>query len=207
MRALSTKPTAPMATAGAPAGGGPRGSATGPTGKAATPPSTRLIDSTTDTAPRLQPKASESTGRKTPNVDTAVAMHEVTVKSATTTRQRGASMPVHRTISVMAKPYVLEFGMGVDVHGADATTAAKRAVSDAIRHSSLPFFADVRARAGRMLVDVTVGVPDPKAVDVEAVKRELPHGEVTVRAVGGRARRPVGDTLIACVAITVSIHG
>ena len=38
-----------------------------------------------------------------------------------------------------AKPMVLEFGMGVDVHGADATTAACRAVSDAIRHSSLPF--------------------------------------------------------------------
>src|SRR5205814_8359000 len=85
----------------------------------------------------------------------------------------------------MAKPYVLEFGMGVDVHGADATTAARRAVADAIRHSSLPFFADVRARGGRMLVDVTVGVPDPKTVDVAAVKRELPHGEVTVRAVEG----------------------
>ena len=37
-----------------------------------------------------------------------------------------------------AKPVVLEFGMGVDVHGADGTTAACRAVSDAIRHSSLP---------------------------------------------------------------------
>src|SRR5256712_12971366 len=190
MRALSTKPTAPMATVVASTARGPRQSAIRPTGKAATPPSTRLIDSATDTAPRLQPKASESTGRKTPNVDTAVAMHEVTVKSATTTRQRGASMPVHRTISVMAKPYVLEFGMGVDVHGADATTAAKRAVSDAIRHSSLPFFADVRARGGRMLVDVTVGVPDPKAVDVEAVKRELPHGEATVRAGAGGVGGP-----------------
>src|SRR6267143_1464585 len=107
--------------------------------------------------------------------------------------------------SAMAKPYVLEFGMGVDLHGADATTAAKRAVSDAIRHSSLPFFADVRARGGRMLVDVTVGVPDPKAVDVAAVKRELPHGEGAVRAVEGGLRVPVGDTIIACVAITVSI--
>ena len=32
---------------------------------------------------------------------------------------------------------VTEIGMGVDVHGRDATKAAKRAVSDAIRHSSL----------------------------------------------------------------------
>ena len=58
-----------------------------------------------------------------------------------------------------ATPYVLEFGMGVDVHGADCTTAACRAVSDAIRHSSLPFFRGVRERGGRMLVDVTVGCP------------------------------------------------
>jgi hypothetical protein len=35
---------------------------------------------------------------------------------------------------------ITEMGMGVDVHGRDATKAAKRAVSDAIRHSSLGFF-------------------------------------------------------------------
>ena len=105
-----------------------------------------------------------------------------------------------------AKAYVLEFGMGVDVHGGDATKAARRAVSDAIRHSSLPFLAEVRAGGGRMLVDVTVAVPDPAAVDVDAVRRELPHGEVTVRAVAGGLRMPGSDALIACVGITVSVE-
>ena len=105
-----------------------------------------------------------------------------------------------------AKPWVLEFGMGVDVHGDNATTAACRAVSDAIRHSSLPFFRDVRERGGRMLVDVTVGVPDPSSVDVERVKRELPHGEVTVRAVQGGLKVAGQDALIACVGIVVSIE-
>ena len=38
------------------------------------------------------------------------------------------------------KRYVTEMGMGTDVHGGDYTKAAKRAVSDAIRHSSLNFF-------------------------------------------------------------------
>ncbi len=33
-----------------------------------------------------------------------------------------------------------EMGMGVDVHGHDYTKAARRAVSDAIRHSSVGFF-------------------------------------------------------------------
>ena len=102
-------------------------------------------------------------------------------------------------------PYVLEFGMGVDVHGQDGTTAAIRAVSDAIRHSSLPFVSAARARGGTMFVDVTVGVPDPTTVDVERVKKELPHGEVTVRAVPGGLRVPESDALIACVGIVVSI--
>ena len=105
-----------------------------------------------------------------------------------------------------ARPYVLEFGMGVDVHGDDATTAACRGVSDAIRHSSLPFFREVRERGATMLVDVTVGVPDPGKVDVERVKNELPHGEVTVRPVPGGLRVPGSDTIIACVAITVSVR-
>jgi uncharacterized protein (TIGR02058 family) len=107
---------------------------------------------------------------------------------------------------VTAKPYVLEFGMGLDVHGGDCTKAACRAVSDAIRHSSLPFFRDIRERGGRMLVDVTVAVPDPASVDVERVRRELPHGEVTVHPVAGGLRVPGADALIACVAITVSVE-
>src|SRR2546423_15004158 len=73
--------------------------------------------------------------------------------------------------------------MGVDVHGRDATKAACRAVSDAIRHSSLPLFQEVRERGGRMLVDVTVGVPGPGSVKLDVVRRALPLGEGTVRAV------------------------
>jgi hypothetical protein len=42
---------------------------------------------------------------------------------------------------------ITEMGMGVDVHGRDATKAARRAVSDAIRHSSLGFFRMLGRRA------------------------------------------------------------
>ena len=109
-------------------------------------------------------------------------------------------------MTTTAKPYVLEFGMGVDVHGQDCTKAACRAVSDAIRHSSLPFFQDVRERGGKMLVEVTVAVPDPASVKVDVVRRELPHGEVTVIPVAGGLRVPGSDALIACAAITVRIE-
>ena len=105
-----------------------------------------------------------------------------------------------------AKACVLEFGMGVDVHGGDATKAACRAVSDAIRHSSLPLLLEVRERGGRMLVDVTVAVPDPAAVNADVVRRELPHGEVTIHAVSGGLRVPGADAIIACAAITVSVE-
>jgi hypothetical protein len=49
-------------------------------------------------------------------------------------------------------------------------------------------------------------VPEGTKVDTEVVKRELPHGEVTVQAVPGGLRVPGSDTIIACAAITVSIE-
>lgn len=94
--------------------------------------------------------------------------------------------------------------MGIDVHGQDCTKAARRAVSDAIRHSSLPLLTEIREKGGTMLVEVTVAVPEPATVDLDAVKAELPHGEVTVRAISGGLRVPESDALIACVAIRVS---
>ena len=75
---------------------------------------------------------------------------------------------------------ITEMGMGVDVHGRDATKAARRAVSDAIRHSSLGFFRMLGKTAKDMFVDVTIGVPDPGAVDTTEVAKELPYGTVTV---------------------------
>jgi len=101
-------------------------------------------------------------------------------------------------------PQVLEFGLGVDLHGEDCTKAACRAVFDALRHSSLPLLREIRARNGEMLVDVTVAVPDPSAVDIETVRKELPHGEVTVKAVAGGLKVPNSDTIMACASITVS---
>ena len=70
-----------------------------------------------------------------------------------------------------AQAMVLEFGMGVDVHGEEGTKAACRAVSDAIRHSSLPLFTEVRAKGGRMLVDKLFHIPT-QGHDI-AVERRL----------------------------------
>src|SRR5204862_8282134 len=80
---------------------------------------------------------------------------------------------------------ITEMGRGVDVHGRDATKAAKRAVSDAIRHSSLGFFRMLGKTANDMFVEVTVAVPDPSGVDTAAVAKELPYGTVNVTVVKG----------------------
>ena len=104
---------------------------------------------------------------------------------------------------------ITEMGMGVDVHGKDATKAAKRAVSDAIRHSSLGFFRMLGKTAKDMFVDVTIAVPDPSAVDTAAVAKELPYGTVTVSAVGGGLEIPAeqgaDSILIANAAVIVSL--
>ena len=100
--------------------------------------------------------------------------------------------------------YVLEFGMGVDLHGEDSTKACCRAVFDALRHSSLPLLQDIRARGGEMVVEATIGVPNPASVDIDVVRKEFPHGEVTVTAVEGGLKVPGRDTLIATASIQVS---
>jgi uncharacterized protein (TIGR02058 family) len=104
---------------------------------------------------------------------------------------------------------ITEMGMGVDVHGRDATKAARRAVSDAIRHSSLGFFRMLGKTSKDMFVDVTIAVPDPGAVDTAAVAKELPYGTVTVTAVKGGleiAAESGGDAIIiANAAVIVSL--
>jgi uncharacterized protein (TIGR02058 family) len=104
---------------------------------------------------------------------------------------------------------ITEMGMGVDVHGKNATKAARRAVSDAIRHSSLGFFRMVGKTSADMFVDVTIGVPDPGSVDTAAVAKELPYGTVTVTAVKGGLEIPAesgGDAIIiANAAVVVSL--
>jgi len=76
-------------------------------------------------------------------------------------------------------------GMGVDVHGLDYTNAAKRAVFDALHHSSLGFPRLVGKTADDMRVDVTIGVPKPEAVDRQAVLETLPHGAGHINVVHG----------------------
>ena len=84
-----------------------------------------------------------------------------------------------------ARRAILEMGTGNDLHGGDYTKAAIRGVHDALHHSSLTFMRSLGRDIESMQVQVTVGVQVPEAVDCERVKAQLPHGQVSVRAVRG----------------------
>ena len=84
------------------------------------------------------------------------------------------------------KRVILELGTGNDLHGGDYTKAALRAVQDALHHSSLTMLRSlgVDPKTG-MFVEVTIGVQQPDKVDIEAVRKSLPYGVVTAKAVKG----------------------
>lgn len=84
------------------------------------------------------------------------------------------------------KRYLTEMGMGVDVHGGNYTKAAKRAVSDAIRHSSINFFPHIDYSRDDMQLIVKVGAQKPNSIDKDAVASEFPYGNVTIEPeIGG----------------------
>ena len=83
------------------------------------------------------------------------------------------------------KRVILEMGTGNDLHGADYTKAALRAVKDALHHSSLSMIRSLGLDSNAMHVEVTIGVQQPDKVDAAAVKASLPRGQVTVKVVKG----------------------
>lgn len=98
---------------------------------------------------------------------------------------------------------IAEMGTGNDLYGQDYTKAAMRAVDDAIRHSSIPFFECLGIGHDAMRVRVTVGVQEPEKVDLEAVKAHLPRGRVEVEAVKGGlnvVNEQIGTTIVIAAA-------
>ncbi len=82
----------------------------------------------------------------------------------------------------------IETGMGIDVHGQDITKAAIRAVQNAIHYNSMPGIRSVLPQNSleNMRVNVKLAVPcDKDKLDIEAVKKVLPYGVVTVEIMDG----------------------
>ncbi|PIE14172.1 MAG: hypothetical protein CSA70_03230 [Rhodobacterales bacterium] len=99
--------------------------------------------------------------------------------------------------------FIIEMGMGTDLHGQDATKAATRAVMDALHHSSLAILSLPGLNRDMVRVQVTIGVPAPGEVKRETIAALLPIGQVSVNVVAGGLRVTGGDALIASAAVEV----
>lgn len=111
--------------------------------------------------------------------------------------------------------FILEFGMGLDQHGQDPTSAACKAVKDAVARSCLAGMIEiVRLQdVNDMLVEMHVACPFPELVDRQAVLDALPFGKKSLQLENGGMiahglfQPELGDrsdeTLIANAAITV----
>lgn len=80
---------------------------------------------------------------------------------------------------------ILEMGMGNDLYGMDYTKAAKRAIQDALHHSSIVMFKSLGISHEDMRVQVTIGVQEPDKLDIAALTAELPRGRAEVSGVLG----------------------
>jgi len=115
------------------------------------------------------------------------------------------------------KRFCIEMGTGIDQHGQDVTTAATRAVKDAVSRICLSGLGEILklGSANDMIVDVLVACPNPKEVKKEEVLAALPFGKKKIEVVEGGMRAKVAfapqlgdkvdEAIMANAAVTVSI--
>ncbi len=115
------------------------------------------------------------------------------------------------------KRFVIELGYGADLHGADMTKAATKAVKDAVSRSCLCGLVEIHNRGDfrGVHVAIEVAVPEPDKVDLAAIEKVVPVGTVSARAVAGGLRTPgicvecfgpeSSDIVAAVAALTVYV--
>ena len=84
------------------------------------------------------------------------------------------------------KPLILEMGTGIDLHGQDATGAARRGVRNAVHLCSimgLGLFGPDTSK--NMVVEVTIATTRPDEVDEDIVLGVLPHGSGKLKVIQG----------------------
>lgn len=115
----------------------------------------------------------------------------------------------------MLKRYIVELGMGADLHGGDITKAAIKAVKDATSRSCLCGIEDVLGLSPlEMHVHIKIGCSNPNKLDKDSVMKAIPVGTSEIEVVkGGLGVRGlevpdfgVGDTIeVVVAALTVSV--
>ena len=103
------------------------------------------------------------------------------------------------------KPLIMEMGQGVALHSGDYTKAAKRAVLDALHHSSLTLFRSLGRDPNDMQIELTIAAQAPDQVDLDALLELFPYGDVTPRAVPGGLNVTDETTGDPCVIVNAAV--
>ena len=109
------------------------------------------------------------------------------------------------------KRYLIEVGIGVDMHGADMNKAAVKAVQNALSHCCLAGIDEIHHAGPKdMALRIKICCPKPEMVDADRVKEPVYfYEDVEIEvAAGGGAERGLyvpemgeGDTLTVAIAI------
>ena len=102
--------------------------------------------------------------------------------------------------------FIIEMGTGNDQYGQDYSKAAARAIEDAIRHSSIPMFDTLGIAHTQMQVNVTIGVQNPDALDLDTLMAALPRGQATITATKGGLEFTNPDTGNTIVIATAAVE-
>jgi len=97
--------------------------------------------------------------------------------------------------------FIIEMGMGNDLHGGDYTKAARRAVKTALHGAILALLGNFPDLKQDLKVRATIGVQDPSQVDADALRALFPVGDVAIGVVHGGLNS--GDAVVAQAAIEV----
>lgn len=111
----------------------------------------------------------------------------------------------------MNGPMIVEFGMGTSLRRGDYTEAATRAIRAALWRNSINLAEYMGVGKEAMRIDVRIGCAQPEAVDVAALAKVFPYGEMSfvVEHGGLDVARPEGvgnPTVMAQAALIVSVE-
>lgn len=110
------------------------------------------------------------------------------------------------------KRYLIEIGIGCDLHGGDNTKACMKAVKDAMSHCCMAGVHDILGIGhvkGSLSLKVKLSCPKPEEVNVSQITELLAHYETTINLEKGGAYEEgllveelgQGSTIIIAVAV------
>ena len=112
--------------------------------------------------------------------------------------------------------FIVELGMGADLHGGDVTKAGQKAIKDAVSRCCLCGLMDIFdfESPGEMVIRLKVAAPGHERLDKEALKATVPFGRVEIETAEGGLETeglnlpslgPGGTIVVAMASITVLV--